>query len=94
MKRSLTALKVAGYGTKSAPLPPLSLTPRIASSLPRAKKAPSSSGGSTTSSGSSSTSTVTPSYQPSGSGSSGTRSTPPKKSGGDTIPGTNGHYSG
>jgi predicted Ser/Thr protein kinase len=95
MQRSLTALKVAGYGTKSAPLPPLSLNPGIASSLPRAKKVvPSSSGGSTASSGSgsSSRSTTPPSYRSSGGGT--TRSTPPKKSGGDTIPGTNGHYSG
>ena len=49
MKHSLAALKVAGYGTKSAPLPALSLSPRIARSLPRAKKVPSGSGGNSSS---------------------------------------------
>jgi predicted Ser/Thr protein kinase len=97
MKRSLSSLKVAGYGTQSARLPALSLNPLIASSVPPAKKAPSSSGGSTT--GSSSSSTSTPSYQSGGggtgsSGTSGTRSTPRKNSGGNTIPVTPGHYDG
>jgi hypothetical protein len=93
MKRSLGSLKVAGYGTKSARLPALSLNPLIASSVPPAKKAPSSSGGNTTSS------TVTPRSQSGGggtgsSGTSGTRSTPRKNSGGNTIPVTPGHYDG
>jgi len=97
MKHSLAALRFAGYGTKSAPLPALNLTPRIGSSLPRAKKTPSSSAGNTTSS--SSTSAVPPSYQPSGGGtssggSSGTRSTPPKNSGGNDLRVNPGHYSG
>ena len=69
MKHPLAALKVAGYGTKSAPLPALSLSPRIASSLPRAKKVSASSGGNTASS--SSGSTAVPSHQTGGGGTSG-----------------------
>jgi hypothetical protein len=97
MKDSLAALKRAGYGSKGASLPVLSLTPQIASSLPRAKKAvPSSSGASTTSSGSSSSST--PSYRygggGTGTGSGGNSSTPRTNSGGNTIPVTPGHYDG
>ena len=40
IKHSLATLKVAGYGTTSAPLPALSLSPRIASSVPRARRSP------------------------------------------------------
>jgi serine/threonine protein kinase len=93
IKHSLAALEVAGYGTKSAPLPALGSSLRIAGSVPRAKRTvvSSGSGGSAPASGSRtvtrSQTTVTHPKQPTGGGGGG--STAPK-----VLHVNNGHYTG